>query len=179
MFWTWFMPVCCPACWTKLQQHISWKVLAIISLQSCQCWISSRHSFNEFLPPNHTLQFYGNYVHLQFATWEPRSHHALGSMPAQCLFFGFLISGKVTSPKHQFDERPHLAFGDITLDSRSSPKLVKVKIKASKTDPLRQGVSNILGCEFNTWISCSGGDQGWVSQQYFGVHTWVMAELAY
>lgn len=64
-------------------------------------------------------------------------------------FFGFLRSGEVTSPKHQFDEGAHLAFGDVTLDLRSSPKLVQVKIKASKTDPFRQGISIFLGITNN------------------------------
>ena len=60
-------------------------------------------------------------------------------------FFGFLRSVEVTSPKHQFDEGAHLAFGDVTLDLRSLPKLVQVKIKASKADPFRQGISIFLG----------------------------------
>ena len=64
-------------------------------------------------------------------------------------FFVFLRSGEVTSPKHQFDEGAHLAFGDVILDLRSSPKLVQVKIKASKADPSRHGISIFLGTTNN------------------------------
>ena len=59
-------------------------------------------------------------------------------------FLGFLRSGEVTTPKNQFDEGAHLAFGDVTLYSRSSPNLVK-----SKTDPFRQGISIFLGVANN------------------------------
>ena len=60
-------------------------------------------------------------------------------MPSCCLFyFGFLRAGEITVPSEAAYERgEHLKFAD---DSISNPQLLKVKIKASKTDPFRQGV---------------------------------------
>ena len=64
-------------------------------------------------------------------------------------FFGFLRSGEITSPNFTSTQGQHLAFGDVTLDSRTSPKMVQVRIKASKTDPFQQGVSIFLGITNN------------------------------
>jgi len=39
----------------------------------------------------------------------------------------------------------HLYYGDIRIDSHSSPTFLQVKIKASKTDLFRQGVTLYIG----------------------------------
>ena len=44
-----------------------------------------------------------------------------------------------------YDESTHLSLKDISVDSRSNPRLIKVHIKQSKTDPFRQGVDIFLG----------------------------------
>ena len=44
-----------------------------------------------------------------------------------------------------FDDETHLCHGDVTVDSTSSPRVIKVLLKASKTDPYRLGVSVYLG----------------------------------
>lgn len=62
-------------------------------------------------------------------------------------FFGFLRSGEVVAPSaKQYDPASHLCFEDIMVDSHSNPSsFIQVKIKASKTDPYRQGVTVYIG----------------------------------
>jgi len=55
-------------------------------------------------------------------------------------YFGFLRSSEFTVPNLAgFDPSLHLAVGDIAVDSTSNPSCLRVHIKASKTDPFRQG----------------------------------------
>lgn len=81
--------------------------------------------------------------------WE--SHPSRGDAKmlwaAACMcFFGFLRSGEVTIPSDKtFDPQLHLTFGDVLVDSTTEPSYIQVKIKASKTDPFRKGVSVYLG----------------------------------
>lgn len=61
-------------------------------------------------------------------------------------FFGFLRSGEITVPTESgFDEGAHLSFKDVTVDCISNPQMLKVRIKASKTDPFRLGVDIFVG----------------------------------
>ena len=61
-------------------------------------------------------------------------------------FFGFLRSGEVVVPTDGgYDPSIHLLFGDIRLDNARDPQFLEVMIKASKTDPFRQGVKVYLG----------------------------------
>ena len=61
-------------------------------------------------------------------------------------FFGFLRSGEITVPSAgEYDPGAHLSYGDVMLDSRESPTMAQVNIKASKTDPFRKGVSIYIG----------------------------------
>lgn len=63
---------------------------------------------------------------------------------ACCL--GFLRAGEFTVPSLEaFDAGLHLSVADIALDCHSSPSVVRVRIKASKTDPFRMGVDIFLG----------------------------------
>ncbi len=39
----------------------------------------------------------------------------------------------------------HLNLGDLALDNHTKPSLIRLKIKQSKTDPLRQGAKIFLG----------------------------------
>ena len=66
---------------------------------------------------------------------------------ACCLaFFGFLRVSEFTVPNQEgYDESMHLSLKDISLDNRSNPRLIKVVIKQSKTDPFRKGVYIYLG----------------------------------
>ena len=61
-------------------------------------------------------------------------------------FFGFLRAGEITVPSDTaYDEGVHLNFSDVSVDSYTNPQVIKVRIKASKTDPFRLGVDVFLG----------------------------------
>lgn len=61
-------------------------------------------------------------------------------------FFGFFRSGELTVPNEtSFDEGAHLMFQDVTVDSLENPQVLKVKVKASKTDPYRVGIDVFVG----------------------------------
>ena len=62
------------------------------------------------------------------------------------MLFGFLRSGEVVAPnQHEFDPGTTLCYSDILVDSKLKPTMIQATIKASKTDPFRQGVSLYLG----------------------------------
>ncbi len=61
-------------------------------------------------------------------------------------FFGFLRSGEITVPNLQsYDPSVHLNYSDISADDAHHPSIIQVKIKASKTDPFRHGISIHIG----------------------------------
>ena len=61
-------------------------------------------------------------------------------------FFGFLHAGEFTVPSpNAYDPKIHLNLQDIALDSYTAPSMIRLLIKQSKTDPLRQGVEIFLG----------------------------------
>ena len=61
---------------------------------------------------------------------------------AACLyFFGFLRSGEIVAPSERsFDIQSHLCFGDVRIDNREAPTLIRLR-----TDPFRQGVTLHIG----------------------------------
>ena len=65
-------------------------------------------------------------------------------------FFGVLRSGEVTVPSdHSFDPAAHITFSDISVDHIQDPQSVKLRLKASKTDPFRRGVDIVVGKTIN------------------------------
>ena len=61
-------------------------------------------------------------------------------------FFGFFRSGELMAPEDgKFDPEQHLTMEDITLDNPADPQKVSVRLKQSKTDPFRLGVTIHLG----------------------------------
>ena len=78
------------------------------------------------------------------APWQP-DHIMLWA--AACVgLFGFLRTAEFTVPTLQsYDPEVHLSLQDVAIDSHFSPSVVRLRIKQSKTDPLRQGVDIILG----------------------------------
>ena len=61
-------------------------------------------------------------------------------------FFGFLRSSEMTVPSQDtYDPTIHLSIKDVAVDNKSSPTMVRIRIKQSKTDPFRQGVYIYLG----------------------------------
>ena len=70
------------------------------------------------------------------------------SLPDHCMFwaasnlayFGFLRSAEFTVPNlASFSPSIHLGLADVAIDSMSSPSCLRLRIKASKTDPFRKG----------------------------------------
>ena len=70
---------------------------------------------------------------------------------AACVcFFGFLRAGELTVPSEStFDRTVHLCFSDVSVDCIHNPQVVKLRLKASKTDPFRKGVDVVLGRTHN------------------------------
>ena len=61
-------------------------------------------------------------------------------------FFGFFHSGELTVPlENAFDPQVHLTFSDIEIDNPATPTIMKIHLKASKTDPCRKGVDVFVG----------------------------------
>lgn len=83
------------------------------------------------------------------STWSARAKCPDIKMlwAAFCLgFFGFLRSGEFTiQDEGSFDSTYHLMPGDISVDSHSNPSIMRVLIKASKTDPFRKGTPIYIG----------------------------------
>lgn len=81
--------------------------------------------------------------------WEKDAQHfdmiMLWAACCTC-YFGLLRSGKICVPSaSQYDPTGHLSISDVAVDSHVNPSIVALKIKASKTDPFRQGVTIFLG----------------------------------
>lgn len=78
---------------------------------------------------------------------EPGNYDHIMLWAACCTcYFGFLRSGEICSPSDKdYDSSTHLSFADIAVDSHDDPSTIAITIKASKTDPYRQGVTVYLG----------------------------------
>ena len=64
-------------------------------------------------------------------------------------FFGFLRAGELTVPgDNAYDPAVHLNHMDITVDNPDNPRVVRITIKQSKTDPFRKGIDLYLGRTF-------------------------------
>ena len=73
-------------------------------------------------------------------------HQTLLWAAATTCFFGFLRCGEITlKPTETFDPASHLSFQDIAADSYSAPSFIQLTLKASKTDPFRQGINIVFG----------------------------------
>ena len=81
--------------------------------------------------------------------WEPLAADPdIVMLWAACCvaFFGFLRIGEMSVPDNDsYDPAVHLSRQDIALDDASSPSVVRVRIKQSKTDPFSKGIDLYLG----------------------------------
>ena len=84
---------------------------------------------------------------LQTMPWLLFSIFNIFNIPDHCLcwaacclaYFGFLRSAEFTVPNlASFSPSIHLGVADISVDSYSSPSCLRIRIKASKTDPFRK-----------------------------------------
>ncbi len=84
---------------------------------------------------------------LQDGSWD-----AVMLWASFCLeFFAFLHAGEFTVPNYRsFDPQTHLSTNDIAVDSHTAPTLMRVSIKASKTDPFHHGVDIFVGQTFDS-----------------------------
>ena len=70
-------------------------------------------------------------------------------------YFGFLRSSEFTVPTlASFSSAIHLSVADIAVDSSTLPSCLRVRIKASKTDPFRKGCFVHIG-RWNSPVVCS------------------------
>ena len=78
---------------------------------------------------------------------KPKEHDNIMLWAACALaFFGFLRCSEFTVPsQEEYCPKSHLSLQDIAIDSRTSPKMITVTIKQSKTDPFRVGCKLCLG----------------------------------
>ncbi len=69
---------------------------------------------------------------------------------ASLCFFGFFRSGEITvADERAFDKGAQLTFDDIKVDCLQSPKHLKIRLKASKTDQRREGTDVFIGRTHN------------------------------
>ena len=88
-------------------------------------------------------------LHKIKVVWDPRAHEddVVMLWAACCLaYFGFMRVGELTVPSDDgYDASCHLSWGDVTVDDPTRPSRMEVRIKASKTDPFRRGISIFIG----------------------------------
>ncbi len=65
-------------------------------------------------------------------------------MGSSCPLLLWLLQLTIPS-QNAFDQAKHLCWGDVAVDSTQAPTLLKVRLKQSKTDQLRQGVDVFVG----------------------------------
>ena len=81
---------------------------------------------------------------------NPQEYNNIMLWAACCLgFFAFLRSGEFTAPASTFDPTWHLSPQDILVDIHATPSMLEIKIKGSKTDQTRRGVSLFVGRTHN------------------------------
>ena len=95
------------------------------------------------------------------SVWErmPCQQDALMLWAASCMcFFGFLRAGEiVVQSVAEYDESSHLSYGDVRVNDTSNPQYLVIHLKASKTDPFRQGVSVVVGKTDNDLCPLAAG----------------------
>ena len=65
---------------------------------------------------------------------------------ASLAFFGFFRLGELlVEAAGQYDRAVHLSWGDVAVDNRTSPSMVKVHLKRSKCDQFGRGVDVVVG----------------------------------
>ena len=65
---------------------------------------------------------------------------------ASTTFFGFCRSGEITvESETNYDPQIHLSFADLAVDNATSPTVISIQLKRSKTDPFMKGVKLVLG----------------------------------
>ena len=107
------------------------------------------------------------------AVWTEKNADADSCMlwAAACVcFFGFFRSGEITVPStNSYDAGVHLSMADLAVDNATTPKVLRLRLKSSKTDPFRLGVNVFMGrtgeaiCPVTamlTYLAIRGTDNG-------------------
>ena len=82
-------------------------------------------------------------------------------------FFAFMRVGEMAVPSDDsFDPSVHLSVEDIAVDDPSSPAMLRVTIKQSKTDPFsepicREGVGLFVSSGSSASLPCSARNGAW------------------
>ncbi len=88
---------------------------------------------------------YPGHFNVAEGVWQDRPNLQDASMlwAAACMCsFGFLrVREEVVPSDTDCDSSVHFSYGDVRADNASSPQSQEVRIKASKADPFRKGVS--------------------------------------
>ena len=92
-------------------------------------------------------------LHKIRAAWEPDGRQPDTKMQwaACCVcFFAFLRVGEMTVPSDDgYDPTVHLSMQDVAPDDPRNPSLLQIRVKQSKTDPSRKGISLYVGRTFS------------------------------
>ena len=89
---------------------------------------------------------------------NPQSRLNITMWAVCCLgYFAFLRSGEFTVPSRtSFDPAVHLTAADISAGDHTSPSLLRVVLKQSKTDQSREGVALFVGRTHNELCPVAG-----------------------
>ena len=61
-------------------------------------------------------------------------------------FFGFFRLGELLLARAtDFNPRLHLAWGDLAIDNRQNPRMIRFRLKQSKADPFGRGADIVMG----------------------------------
>ena len=78
--------------------------------------------------------------------WEKQGLSQDHVMLWAAVTLSFFRSGEVTVPSDSaFDPSAHLTFEDVSVDQITDPRVLKVHLKTSRTDPFRKGVDVFVG----------------------------------
>ena len=75
------------------------------------------------------------------AVWKAKGERGTMLWAAACTcFFGCLRAGEALAPERgEFDEKAHLGWEDVQMENAASPRWIRLRIKESKMDRLREG----------------------------------------
>lgn len=95
----------------------------------------------ERLPITDTL------MHVIYKSLNLNEHdHTMFWAACTLAYFGFLRASEFTVPNlNTFDAQLHLQLPDVSFDCHDQPVCLRIHIKASKTDPFRQGCHIYIG----------------------------------
>ena len=69
---------------------------------------------------------------------------------SHCVLLRVFPLRQITVPsRNTYNSRVHLSWGDVTVDSHSSPSIVRVHLKWSKCEQFGRGVDVFIGCTYD------------------------------